>query len=54
MCINSGMYNGAVKLSDYRKLESLNVTRASGSITGCCHLIPVRFGPLNELLIREP
>lgn len=54
MCINSGMYNGAVKLSDYRKLESLNVTRASGSITDCCHLIPVWFGPLNELPIREP
>lgn len=36
MCMNGGQYNAAVKLSDYRKLESLNVSRASGSITDCC------------------
>lgn len=36
MCMNGGLYNAAVKLSDYRKLESLNVTRVSGSITDCC------------------
>lgn len=36
MGMNGGLYNAAVKLSDYRKLESLNVTRVSGSITDCC------------------
>ena len=36
MCMNGGLYNAAVKLSDYRKLESVNVMRVSGPITDCC------------------
>lgn len=36
MCMNGGLYSAAIKLSDRRKLESLNVTRVSGSITQCC------------------
>lgn len=36
MCMNGGLYNAAVKLSVYRKLESLNVRRVSGSIAQCC------------------
>lgn len=36
MGMNGGLYYPAIKLSDCRKLDSLNVTRASGSITDCC------------------
>lgn len=33
MLMNGGLYNSAVKLSDCRKLELLNVTRVNGSLT---------------------
>lgn len=50
MFMNGGLYNSALKLSDSRKLESLNVMGVNGSLTD---LIPMWFEPLNELFVRD-
>lgn len=53
MCMNGGLYNAAIKLPDYRKLESLNVRRVSGSITDCCLSSTSVPCGLNHLMSRS-